>query len=107
RPETSAPAEEWELWRARLRPFARGGGGWGGGLTFYAPDFARRRGPPVPLQTYLIPGDRPAAHLYAAKLREVAAGLLREVYRREEGDALFDRTLPPDCRPELRPVPEE
>jgi GNAT superfamily N-acetyltransferase len=106
RPEASAPAEEWELWRARLRLFERVGAWWVGGLTFLAPNFARRGGPPVPLQLFLIPVDRPAENFDAPALRQVAAGLLREVYRREEGDALFDRTLPPDCRPELRPVAE-
>ena len=106
RPEASAPEEEWELWRARLRLFARAGAWWVGGLTFYAPNFARRGGPPVPLQLFLIPVGRPAERFDTARLREVAAGLLRDVYRREEGDALFDRTLPPDCRPELRLVAE-
>jgi hypothetical protein len=92
------------MWRARLRLFARAGAWWVGGLTFYAPNFARRGGPAVPLQLFLIPVDRPAERFDAERLREVAAGLLREVYRREEGDALFGRTLPPDCRPELRPI---
>ena len=39
--------------------------------------------------------------------RGVAAGLLREVFGLEEGDALFDGTLPPGCQPELRPVPSD
>ena len=37
-------------------------------------------------------------------LKQVVAGLHREVYHGEPGDALFDATLPPGCRPRLRPA---
>jgi GNAT superfamily N-acetyltransferase len=104
RPGVGAPAEEWDLWRARLRLFEKAGGWWVAGLTLWAPNFARRRGAAVPLQLFLVPVDTPTAAFDAAALREVAGGLLREVYGRSEGDPLFGRTLPPDCRPGLRPV---
>jgi ribosomal protein S18 acetylase RimI-like enzyme len=104
RPDPEAPAQEWDLWRSRLRLFEKVGGWWVAGLTLWAPNFARRQGPAVPLQLFLVPVDTPRAAFGAAALREVAAGLLREVYGRAEDDPLFAQTLPPDCRPEMRPV---
>jgi hypothetical protein len=104
RPARDAPAEEREQWRARVRLFERVGAHWAAGLTLWTPNLARRDGPPVPLQLFLVPGDVPAAAFDAAALRDAAAGLLREVYGREDDDPLLRRTLPPDCRPELRPA---
>jgi GNAT superfamily N-acetyltransferase len=104
RPEGGAPAEERELWRARLRLFARAGAWWVSGLTLLALDFLRRGGPAVPLQLFLIPVDTPAGRFGPDELRRVAAGLLQGVYRRRPGDPLFEGTLPPDCRPTLRPT---
>jgi hypothetical protein len=106
RPEADAPAEAWSHWQARLRLFDRVGALWVAGVDFLAPNFARRGGPPVPLQLFLQPVDRPAEAFRSHELREVAAGLLRGVYRREPGDQLFDATLPPACRPVLRPAAE-
>jgi hypothetical protein len=106
RPDPSAPAEDRDLWRARLRLFERVGAWWVSGLTFLAPDYARRKGPPVPLQLFLVPVVTPAEQFDSAALRQVAAGLYRGVYGRHEGDPLFDRTLPPSCRPVLRPAAE-
>jgi hypothetical protein len=105
-PEPSAAAAEWDLWRARLRLFDRVGALWAAGLTLWTPNFARRGGDPVPLQLFLLPAETPAEALDAAALRAAAAGLLREVYGRGEGDPLFERSLPPDCRPILRPAAE-
>jgi GNAT superfamily N-acetyltransferase len=103
-PGADATGEERRLWEARLRLFERVGAWWVAGLTFYAPNFARRAEGPVPLQLFLVPMDTPAEEWDADALRGVAAGLLRRVYGRREGDRLFERTLPPDCRPSLRPV---
>jgi GNAT superfamily N-acetyltransferase len=106
RPDPSAPAEAWDLWRARLRLFERVGAWWVAGITFLAPNFARRKEPPVPLQLFLVPVDTPAEAFDPAALREAAAGLFREVYGRQEGDPLVERSLPPECRPTLRPAGE-
>jgi hypothetical protein len=105
RPEPEAPAEEWDLWRARLRLFERAGAWWVSGLTFLAPDFRHRSGPPVPLELFLIPVETPAEAFDASALREVAAELYRRVYRRREGDPLFEETLA-GARPALRPLAE-
>jgi GNAT superfamily N-acetyltransferase len=103
-PGADATGEERGLWEARLRLFERVGAWWVAGLTFYAPNFARRSEDPVPLQLFLVPIDTPAGEWDADRLRGVATGLLLRVYGRREGDRLFERTLPPDCRPTLRPV---
>jgi len=70
----------------------------------FAPNFAHRGGPPVPLQLFLIPVATPAEAFDAAALRNIAAGLLHGVYRRRSGDPLFEKTLPPSCQPVLRPA---
>jgi hypothetical protein len=106
RPDPSAPPGEWEMWRARLRLFERVGGRWIEGVNFLAPDFARRGGPPVVLQLFLIPVDEREASFDVEALRDVVAGLHQNVYGRGKGDPLFDRTLPPGCRPRLRPAAE-
>jgi GNAT superfamily N-acetyltransferase len=103
RPEPGDPPEAWALWQARQRLFTRAGAWWIAGLTLLAPNYAQRGGPPVPLQLYLIPVDVLAEAFGPAALREVAAGLLRGVYGIEEGDPLFEGTLPADCQPVLRP----
>jgi GNAT superfamily N-acetyltransferase len=103
-PGPEATEEQRPLWQARLRLFAGVGAWWVAGLTFHAPNFARRGAAPVPLQLFLVPVDTPAERWDADALRGVAAGLLQRVYGRREGDPLFERTLPSDCRPVLRPV---
>jgi GNAT superfamily N-acetyltransferase len=103
-PEAEATEEERRLWEARLRLFERVGAWCIAGLTFHAPNFAHRSEEPVPLHLFLVPVDTPAERWGADALRNVAAGLLGRVYGRREGDPLFHRTLPPDCRPTLRPV---
>ncbi len=103
-PTPDAPAEERQLWQARLRLFERAGGWWVSGLTFLAPNFARRQEGPVPLELFLVTVDAPPERFTPEALREVAAGLLCGVYGRRPGDPLFEQTLPPECRPVLRPV---
>ena len=105
RPEADAPVQAWDLWRARVRLFARVGACWISGLTFLAPDFRRRSGPPVPLQLFLIPVETPPEEFDAAALRKVSAGLYRRVYGRRPGDPLFDASLS-STRLQLRPVEE-
>ena len=104
RPEPDAPPEAWDLWKVRLRLFERLGAWWISDLPFLAPNFARRQGPPVPLQLFLIPMDKPPEAFTAASLRQVAAGLLREVYGRTPGDSLVDQVLAPGHHPALRPL---
>jgi GNAT superfamily N-acetyltransferase len=93
-------------WEARLGLWQRVGARWVSGLTFHAVNYHRRQAAPVPLQLFLLPVDRPAQGFDAAALRQVAAGLLREVYRRQSGDPHYDLTLPPGCSPTLRPADE-
>jgi hypothetical protein len=103
-PGPVATEEERDLWRARLRLFARVGAWRVDGLTFFAPNFERRGGEPVPLRLFLVPSDRPADAFDATALRAVAAGLLEQVYGRPPNDRLHRVTLPPGCEPVLRPV---
>jgi GNAT superfamily N-acetyltransferase len=103
-PPASDPAEAAALWEARLRLFERVGALWISGLTFFAPSFARRPEPVVPLQLFLAPVTTPAEDFDSDALRAVAAGLMRRVYGRAEGNRLFDRTLSSARRPVLRPV---
>jgi GNAT superfamily N-acetyltransferase len=103
-PAADATQAERDLWRARLRLFERVGACWVAGLTFWSPSFAPDGADAVPLQLFLVPVDVPAEGFGEQALRAVAAGLLRGVYGRDEGDPLYERTLPADCRPVLRPV---
>src|SRR5438105_9045399 len=102
RPETWSPADH-ELWNARVRLFDRVGGLWVEGVDFLSPNFAEDDGDPVPLQLFVKPVDQPAAAFTEARLRGVVHGLHERVYRTAEGDPLYDRRLPPGCRP--RPAP--
>ncbi len=103
-PAADAPLEERVRWEARLRLFARVGAWRVEGLTFFAPNFQRRGGEPVPLRLFLVPQEWPAAAFDGAALRELAAGLLEHVYGRAPGDRLHRLTLPPGCEPVLRPA---
>jgi GNAT superfamily N-acetyltransferase len=102
-PGPNASAEERDIWQARLRLFERVGAWAVAGLTFLAPNFTRR-GPAVPLRLFLVPEDTPPEAFDAGALRNVAAGLLRRVYGRHEGDPLFEQTLASAQRPALQPV---
>lgn len=106
RPDPEAAPEAWDSWRTRLRLFARLGAWWVAGLTFWAPNFQDRQGPPVPLQLFLLPVAKPAEEFDTVALTEVAAGLFLNVYGRAPGDQLFKETLPRGCRPTLRPAAE-
>jgi len=46
----------------------------------------------------------PAGAFDADRLKQIVAGLHREVYHNEPGDYLHDRTLPPGVLPRLRPA---
>jgi hypothetical protein len=105
-PGPDAAAEVRDAWQARLHLFARVGAWWISRLTLRTPNFQRRGGPPVPLQLFLLPVDRPAEAFDAAALRGVAAGLLRRVYGQEPGDRLYEEALPAGCEPVLRPALE-
>ncbi len=107
RPGPAAPPAEWDLWAARTKLFDRAGGLWVEGVDFLSPDFAaddEEAADPVPLQLFLKPLGEPAGAFDADRLRQVVGGLHREVYRNEPGDPLYDRTLPPECRPRLLPA---
>jgi GNAT superfamily N-acetyltransferase len=103
-PQANASEQERDLWRARLRLFARVGAWAVDGITLFAPNFAQPDGEPVPLQLFLVPQDLPAVAFDPAALRTVVAGLLWHVYDRPAGDPLYQRTLPPGCTPVLRPI---
>jgi GNAT superfamily N-acetyltransferase len=104
-PRSTASTEADALWQARLRLFRRVGARHIDGLTFLAPNFNRRRGPPVPLDLFLIPVDKPAESFDEAALRGVAAGLLEHIYGRSEQDPLYQQTLHSDARPRLKTWP--
>ncbi len=108
RPKADAPASEWDLWAARTKLFDRVGGQWVEGLDFYAPNFAAdeddETAPPVPLQLFIKPISETPAAFDAERLKHVASGLHREVYRNEPGDTLYNLTLPTDCQPRLMPA---
>jgi GNAT superfamily N-acetyltransferase len=103
-PAAGASPAERELWVARLRLFRRLGAFQISGLTFWAPNFARRGGTAVPLQLFLLPMAARPEQFLAGALRDVAAGLMRRVYGRDEGDPLFEQTFRSSGRPALRPV---
>jgi GNAT superfamily N-acetyltransferase len=104
RPEPGAGREERSLWEARLHLFERVGAGWIEGMIVRTPNFLQRNGPPVPLHLFLIPVDRAAEAFTGKALRDVAAGLMSEVYGRHPGDALFDASVPSEVEPRLQPV---
>ena len=108
RPKPDAPTADWDLWAARTKLFDRVGGQWVEGVDFMAPNFASDDedgvAPPVPLQLFVKPISEPAGAFDSDRLRQVVAGLHREVYHNEPGDTLYDLTLPPDAQPRLRPA---
>lgn len=109
RPDPEAPAEEWDLWTARVRLFQRVGGWWIEGVNFLTPNFAADDGgdeeaPPVPLQLFLRPMEDPASAFDGERLRSIVARLQQTVYRRGPGDELYEQTLPKSCQPRLRPA---
>lgn len=106
RPEPTAPAADWDLWAARTRLFDRVGGQWIAGVEFWAPSFAPHDDAiaAVPLQLFLRPVGEPAPAFDGTRLRQVVAGLHREVYHTDPASPLFRRTLPPGCEPRLRPA---
>ena len=108
KPGPEAPAAEWDLWTARTKLFNRVGGLWVEGVDFHAPNMALDEEDesisPVPLQLFLKPMSESAGEFDADRLKQVIAGLHREVYRNEAGDPLFERTLTLASQPRLRPA---
>ena len=76
------------------------------GVDFLSPNFASEEedAPPVPLQLFVKPVADPAGAFDADRLKQIVAGLHREVYQNEPGDDLHDRTLVPGVLPRLRPA---
>lgn len=106
-PDPLAPESDWENWTARTRLFDRVGGQWVDGVDFLAPSFAtddEGEVPPVPLQLFLKPLDTPETAFTPARLREIVGGLHERVYHNAPGSPLYDRTLPLECEPRLRPA---
>jgi len=104
RPEADAPDGDHDLWQARVRLFDRVGGMWIEGVDFLAPNFAEDDGEPVSLQLFVKPMDKPAAAFHEARLCGVIHGLHERVYRVDEGEELYERTLTPGCHPRLVPA---
>ncbi len=108
KPAPDSPAAEWDIWAARTKLFDRVGGMWIEGVDFYTPNMALEdddpSAPSVPMQLFLKPMGESAGAFDSDRLKQVVAGLHREVYRNEPGDPLYDRTLPPNCLPRLRPA---
>ena len=77
-------------------------------MDFLSPNFAfdeeDPEAPPVPLQLFLKPLDTPEGAFTPERLREVVGGLHQQVYRNEPGSPMYERTLPPNCEPRLRPA---
>lgn len=101
-----APGEERSGWEAKLGLWRRAGGLWVSGLTLHAVNYSRDDAPPLRLALFLRPVARRAEDFDAAALRQVAAGLLREVYDRGPGEEHYERTLSPESEPQLRPPGE-
>lgn len=104
RPDPDAPEADWKLWDARVRLFEKAGGLWLDGVELLTPNYGDPAGPPVRLQLFLRPVDHLARNFDCDRLRQVVGDLLTRVYRLEPGDPLYDGTLPPGCRPRLRPA---
>jgi ribosomal protein S18 acetylase RimI-like enzyme len=104
RPTADAPEADWKLWDARVRLFDKAGGLWLDGVELHAPNYGDDAGPPVTLQLFLKPVDHLARALDGDRLRQLVGDLLTRVYRLEPGDRLYDATLPPGCKPRLRPA---
>jgi hypothetical protein len=105
KPEAHALSTDWDMWTARTRLFDRVGGLWVEGVDFQAPNMEDDEDSgvtSVPMQLFLKPMAETANSFNADRLKQVVAGLHREVYRNEPGDTLFDLTLPPDSQPRLR-----
>jgi GNAT superfamily N-acetyltransferase len=100
------PGEDRSAWAAKLGLWRRAGALWIDGLTMHAVNYMNEQGPPLRLALFLRPVGRRAEDFDAEALRQVAAGLLTEVYDREPGDEYFAQTLPPGCEPRLRPPGE-
>lgn len=104
KPGPDAPEADWNLWDARVRLFEKAGGLWADGVELFTPNYADPDGPPVPLQLFVRPVDKPAAAYTPADLTALAAGLLERVYRSGPGEPLYDRTVAPAKKPRLRPA---
>ena len=91
-------------WAARARLFEKVGGRRVEGLDFLSPDFADPFGPPVPLQLFVKPVAVPGAAFDAGRLKQVAGGLLEQVYRERPGGALYDETMKSAPDPRLVPA---
>lgn len=104
RPGPDAPADECEVWAARVRLFDRVGAMWVEGVDFLTRDYAEADADPIPFQLFVKPMDRPAAAFGEARLRGVIDGLHERVYRNDPGDDLYERTLTPESHPRLLPA---
>ena len=87
---------------ARRKLFGRVGGREIDGVTLMSPDWNDDAAPEVPLTLFLKPCDE--TEFDEERTRAAVDGLLRRVYRMAPGDAGYDRTLTPGCRPRLERV---
>jgi GNAT superfamily N-acetyltransferase len=101
RPEPGAPPREWDNWRARVALFEGVGARQVQGIEFRVPNFAAPGTPPIPMQLFLLPVDKPAADFDADALWEVAVGLRESVYAPTEDKQ--DAAAMTSCGPVLLP----
>lgn len=102
KPDADAPANEWQIWEARLKLFAKAGGFWIEGVTLWSPNWNDPVAPPVPLQLFLTPVDEPRESFDSARLHGVAGDFLTRVYKATPGDPVWERAFTGD-RFRLRP----
>jgi GNAT superfamily N-acetyltransferase len=104
RPDADADDAAQSNWQARLRLFAKVGAFWIDEVDFRVPNYMDRLAPPVKLELFLTPFDRPVERFDPPTLRKVIIGLHGRVYGQGPGDELYERAQDAAREPRLRPV---
>jgi len=95
RPIAGATEADRKVWTARCRLFDKVGAMWLSGVDFLSPNYNDDEAPPISLELFVKPIDRPAFE--EAELRDVVVGLHRHIYRHDPDDELVSQSLPPGC----------